>query len=129
MIARSNPGEDLPMEPNNRLGFNVANSLILIGIIIIMLVTNWQLALLAEQVRSPVEWVRCVERMAADGVDTMIECGAGSALVGMVRRLAPAVRRATGSDAVKPWNPAWTRKRAMERRITRPMIRAKITTR
>jgi [acyl-carrier-protein] S-malonyltransferase len=56
-------------------------------------------ALLAEQVRSPVEWVRCVERMAADGVDTMIECGAGSALVGMVRRIAPAVRTATVSDA------------------------------
>jgi [acyl-carrier-protein] S-malonyltransferase len=55
-------------------------------------------ALLAEQVRSPVEWVRCVERMAADGVDTMIECGAGSALVGMVRRIAPAVRTATVTD-------------------------------
>src|SRR3990170_4302054 len=54
--------------------------------------------LLAEQVRSPVEWVGCVERMAADGVDTMIECGAGSALVGMVRRIAPAVRTATVSD-------------------------------
>ena len=55
-------------------------------------------ALLAEQVRSPVEWVGCVERMAADGVDTMIECGAGSALVGMVRRIAPTVRTATVSD-------------------------------
>jgi hypothetical protein len=29
----------------------------------------------------------------------MIECGAGSALVGMVRRIAPAVRTATVSDA------------------------------
>ncbi|HET8777620.1 MAG TPA: ACP S-malonyltransferase [Candidatus Limnocylindria bacterium] len=56
-------------------------------------------SLLAEQVRSPVEWVRCVERMAADGVDTMIECGAGSALVGMVRRIAPDVRTGTVSDA------------------------------
>ena len=56
-------------------------------------------ALLAEQVRSPVEWVRCVERMVADGVDTMIECGSGAALVGMVRRIAPDVRTATVSDA------------------------------
>jgi [acyl-carrier-protein] S-malonyltransferase len=56
-------------------------------------------ALLAEQVRSPVEWVRCVERMGADGVDTMIECGSGAALVGMVRRIAPHVRTATVSDA------------------------------
>jgi [acyl-carrier-protein] S-malonyltransferase len=48
-------------------------------------------ALLAEQVRSPVEWVRCVERMVADGVDTMIELGSGNALVGMVKRIAPTV--------------------------------------
>jgi [acyl-carrier-protein] S-malonyltransferase len=55
-------------------------------------------ALLAEQVRSPVEWVRCVRRMVADGVDTMVECGAGAALVGMVRRIAPEVRAAAVSD-------------------------------
>ena len=52
-------------------------------------------ALLAEQVRSPVEWVRCVERMVSDGVDAMIECGSGAALVGMVKRIAPRVRTAT----------------------------------
>lgn len=55
-------------------------------------------ALLAEQVRSPVEWVRSVERMVADGVDTMIECGPGATLVGMVRRIAPSVRTASVSD-------------------------------
>ncbi|MBA2263610.1 MAG: ACP S-malonyltransferase [Chloroflexi bacterium] len=55
-------------------------------------------ALLAEQVRSPVEWVGCVQRMVADGVSTMIECGAGAALVGMVKRIAPAVRTGTVSD-------------------------------
>ena len=52
-------------------------------------------ALLAEQVCSPVEWVAAVRRMVSDGVDTMVECGAGTALVGMVRRIAPDV--ATGS--------------------------------
>jgi [acyl-carrier-protein] S-malonyltransferase len=62
-------------------------------------------ALLAEQVRSPVEWVRCVERMVADGVDTMVELGSGAALVGMVRRIAPdvtavAVTDGAGLDAV-----------------------------
>jgi [acyl-carrier-protein] S-malonyltransferase len=56
-------------------------------------------ALLAEQVRSPVEWVRCVRRMVDDGVDTMIECGAGAALVGMVKRIAPDVTTATVTDA------------------------------
>lgn len=56
-------------------------------------------ALLAEQVRSPVEWVRCVERMVADGVDTALELGAGAALVGMVRRIAPELRTAAVTDA------------------------------
>jgi len=56
-------------------------------------------ALLAEQVRSPVEWVRCVERMSADGVDLAIECGPGSVLSGMVRRIAPGIRTAQVGDA------------------------------
>jgi [acyl-carrier-protein] S-malonyltransferase len=56
-------------------------------------------ALLAEQVRSPVEWTRCVERMAADGVDVAVELGAGSALVGMLRRTAPDIRAVAASDA------------------------------
>lgn len=56
-------------------------------------------ALLAEQVRSPVEWVRCVERMVADGVDTVLELGSGAALVGMVRRIAPELRTAAVTDA------------------------------
>jgi [acyl-carrier-protein] S-malonyltransferase len=55
-------------------------------------------ALLAEQVRSPVRWVECVEAMVASGVDVMVECGAGAALVGMVRRIAPDVRTATVTD-------------------------------
>lgn len=56
-------------------------------------------ALLAEQVRSPVEWMHCVERMAADGVDAAIELGAGSALVGMLRRAAPGIRAVAAGDA------------------------------
>jgi [acyl-carrier-protein] S-malonyltransferase len=56
-------------------------------------------ALLAEQVRSPVEWVACVRRMVASGVDTMVECGSGAALIGMIRRIAPDVRTATVTDA------------------------------
>ena len=55
-------------------------------------------ALLAEQVRSPVEWVRSVERMAADGVDAIVELGAGTALAGMVRRIAPGVATSTVTD-------------------------------
>jgi [acyl-carrier-protein] S-malonyltransferase len=54
--------------------------------------------LLAEQVRSPVEWVTSVRRMIADGVDTFVECGPGSALTGMVKRIAPDVRTLNVSD-------------------------------
>jgi [acyl-carrier-protein] S-malonyltransferase len=56
-------------------------------------------ALLAEQVRSPVEWVASVERLVGDGVDVVVELGAGSALVGMVRRIAPQVRAVAVGDA------------------------------
>ena len=49
-------------------------------------------ALLARQVHSPVEWVRSVRRMAADGVDTFVECGPGGALAAMARRIVPEAR-------------------------------------
>jgi [acyl-carrier-protein] S-malonyltransferase len=55
-------------------------------------------ALLAEQVRSPVEWVACVERMAVEGVTIAVECGPGSALTGMVKRIAPELRVANVAD-------------------------------
>ena len=55
-------------------------------------------ALLAEQVRSPVEWVASVQRMLDEGVDTFIECGPGSALTGMVKRIAPEARTHNVAD-------------------------------
>jgi [acyl-carrier-protein] S-malonyltransferase len=55
-------------------------------------------SLLAEQVRSPVEWVASVRRMVADGVDTFVECGPGKALAGMVRRIAPQARTLNVAD-------------------------------
>jgi [acyl-carrier-protein] S-malonyltransferase len=55
-------------------------------------------ALLAEQVRSPVRWVECVEAMVAESVEVMIECGAGAVLAGMVKRIAPDVRTGTVTD-------------------------------
>ena len=55
-------------------------------------------ALLAEQVRAPVEWVSSVERMVAEGITIAIECGPGSALTGMVKRIAPGVRVANVAD-------------------------------
>jgi [acyl-carrier-protein] S-malonyltransferase len=55
--------------------------------------------LLAEQVRSPVEWVRCVERMAADGIRLAVECGPGNALIGMLRRIVAGIETANVADA------------------------------
>jgi [acyl-carrier-protein] S-malonyltransferase len=54
--------------------------------------------LLAEQVRSPVEWVASIRRMVSDGVDTFIECGPDTALTGMVKRIAPESRTLSVSD-------------------------------
>ena len=45
--------------------------------------------LLALQVKSPVLWQKTIEQMAADGVDTFVEVGAGTTLSGLVRRIAP----------------------------------------
>jgi malonyl CoA-acyl carrier protein transacylase len=36
--------------------------------------------------------------MVDEGVDIMVECGAGSALTGMIRRIAPGVTTATVGD-------------------------------
>jgi [acyl-carrier-protein] S-malonyltransferase len=55
-------------------------------------------ALLARQVSSPVEWVTSIQRMVADGVDTFVECGPGSALSGMVRRIARGARTLQVAD-------------------------------
>ena len=63
--------------------------------------------LLAEQVRSPVEWVASVRRMADDGVDTFIECGPGARpdRHGEAHR---ARRRAPSTSATwRRWTPRW----------------------
>jgi len=49
-------------------------------------------SLLARQVSSPVEWVRSVQGMVADGVDTFVECGPGATLSALVKRIAGEVR-------------------------------------
>lgn len=44
-------------------------------------------ALLAGQVNHPVQWVRTVEQMLADGVDCFIEVGPGKTLSGLVKKI------------------------------------------
>jgi len=42
---------------------------------------------LARQLHSPVRWVETVQKMAADGVDALVECGPGKVLVGLNKRI------------------------------------------
>lgn len=42
---------------------------------------------LVRQLYSPVRWVETIQKMAADGVDCLIECGPGKVLVGLNKRI------------------------------------------
>ncbi len=46
---------------------------------------------LVEQIASPVQWVLCVERLVAEGCETLIEMGAGQVLTKLVRLIAPQI--------------------------------------
>jgi [acyl-carrier-protein] S-malonyltransferase len=60
-------------------------------------------ALLIEQVTAPVRWEESITRMAAMGVSSAIEVGAGNVLAGLVKRIAPGieVRGAGDPDAIR----------------------------
>jgi len=42
---------------------------------------------LVRQIESPVRWVETIQKMAADGVDKLIECGPGKVLAGLNKRI------------------------------------------
>lgn len=44
-------------------------------------------ALMIEQIYSPVLWVDCVNSLANQGIDTLLECGPGKVLTGLARRI------------------------------------------
>ncbi len=46
-------------------------------------------ALMCSQINHPVQWVKTIQAMAADGFDTFIECGAGNTLQKLVLQILP----------------------------------------
>src|SRR5205807_9946657 len=48
--------------------------------------------LLLTQVTSPVRWVETIQKMALNGVDTVIEIGPGKVLTGLTRRIEKGLR-------------------------------------
>lgn len=44
---------------------------------------------LAAQVAGPVRWIECVERLVRDGYLHFVECGPGTVLGGLIKRIAP----------------------------------------
>lgn len=50
-------------------------------------------ASLLEQLTSPVQWTRTIERMAADGASEFLEVGPGNVLQGLAKRIAPVPAR------------------------------------
>ena len=56
--------------------------------------------LLTRQVTAPVRWEESVQRIAALGVTSAVEVGAGAVLAGLVRRIAPSLEvRPAGEPA------------------------------
>ncbi|HTO95749.1 MAG TPA: malonyl CoA-acyl carrier protein transacylase, partial [Myxococcales bacterium] len=54
--------------------------------------------LLLTQVTAPVRWVETVQKMALNGVDTVIELGPGKVLAGLVRRIDKGLRTYSVED-------------------------------
>jgi [acyl-carrier-protein] S-malonyltransferase len=53
---------------------------------------------LAEQLSKPVRWIETIEKMAAQGVTHVVECGPGKVLAGMVKRIAPGLQSLALAD-------------------------------
>lgn len=56
-------------------------------------------AALYSQAFGPVRWVECVQAIKARGLTTLVECGPGKVLAGMVKRIDPEL---TGAPLFDP---------------------------
>lgn len=55
---------------------------------------------LVRQIESPVRWVALIEKMTADGVDRMVECGPGKVLAGLNKRIVKTIETLPVHDPV-----------------------------
>ncbi len=53
---------------------------------------------LIKQLVNPLRWTETIEKMAALGVETLVECGPGAVLTGLNKRIVPALRCCTVSE-------------------------------
>jgi len=58
---------------------------------------------LVEHLTRGVDWIRAVETMTADGVDTFVEVGPGKVLTGLIKRIAPDAEAIATDDATAPF--------------------------
>ncbi len=58
---------------------------------------------LIEHLTRGVDWIRAVETMAADGVDTFVEVGPGKVLTGLIKRITPEADAIATDDASAPF--------------------------
>jgi [acyl-carrier-protein] S-malonyltransferase len=56
--------------------------------------------LMIEQICSPVLWVDCVKTLTDNGVDTLVECGAGKVLSGLCKRIERSLNAYPSEDPV-----------------------------
>ena len=54
---------------------------------------------LVNQIEQPVRWVETIQKMSADGVDKLVECGPGKVLVGLNKRIDKAMETWAVYDA------------------------------
>jgi [acyl-carrier-protein] S-malonyltransferase len=56
--------------------------------------------LMIEQICSPVLWVDCVKTLTDNGVDTLVECGAGKVLSGLCKRIERSLNAYASEDPI-----------------------------
>ena len=86
--ALMKPAADQLAEAMNAIQFNAPSIPVLNNVDVVAAETETDIKdALRRQLFSPVRWVDTIEKMSADGVDKIMECGPGKVLVGLNKRI------------------------------------------